>query len=377
MGVIEDILGIRKTETEPVDNPIQMPNAEQPIQAPIKQPVQADAIQSKTEQIDKGEALRKAYSETGSFYDALNQTFRTRPEIDEKQVRARKNLAGLSDFANNLGDIISASMGGNVVARNSSAVSDFDNKLLNYRRQIDERNRQYDVMRYQARLSDMQERIRRGEKIQDLLHRDARETVADNRYNEGLNFRNKQLERASGMQEKQFAQQQKNADRAYGLQKGRSEAAERIAVMRQMYTSLKDAKRGADESVDFVTNNSTYSLPKRSAKAIIPQLYSIMQADASKIGEDEQKLIDIKVNLGEGGDQISKMEAIVRTNINRYPRAEEFLKEYQSSVSNKINPDSEIEPMRGNPERHSLPVAEIESNKTGDKPNFWTWKSKN
>lgn len=365
MGVIEDILGIKKTETEPVVNPVQVTKPEQPVQAPVAHPEQANVVQPETQPnqiIDKGEALRKAYANTGSFYDALNQTFRTPPVIDEKQVKAKKNLAGLSDFANNLGDIISASMGGNVVARNSSAVSDFDNKLLNYRRQIDERNRQYDVMRYQARLNDMQERIRRGEKIQDLLHRDSREAVADNRYNEGVKFRDKQAEESnrrweisSDMQEKQFTQQQKNVDRAYGLQKDKSEASERIAVMKQMYTSLKDAKRGADEPVDFVTNNSTYSLPKRSAKAIIPQLYSIMQADASKLSKDEQKLIDINMRFGEGGDQASKIEAIVRANINRYPRAEAFLKEYQNSMLDEDGPAKKtLFEKEGQPTKKSL-----------------------
>lgn len=333
MSVIDDILGIKKENRTPVSTSVAN-----------NQPAPA-AEEVATQQFNPPVDFRSAYNNTGNFYDALSKTFGPREVIDEKAVKSRKNLAGLADFATNLNDIISGSIGGNVVARNSSAMSDFDNKLMGYRRQLDDRNRQYDMMAYRAKMMDMQEGMRRGDRAEDILHRDKREQVKDERYKDGRDWQERQAEestrrwnKSSEMQDKQFKQQQKNADRSFDLQKQRADASERAAVMRYLYQNAKSNGKGDNAPVDFITNAETYSLPKKSAKAIVPQLYSIMQEDASKLGADESNLIDIKMTFGEGGDQASKMEAVVRANLNRYPRAEQFLREY-TSQSVPLSPD--------------------------------------
>lgn len=323
MSVIDDILGIKKES--PASTPVVNDQA-----TPI---VEEKPIQQSTTPVD----FRSVYNNNGDFYDALSKTFGPREVIDEKAVKSRKNLAGLADFATNLSDIISGSIGGNVVARNSSASSDFDNKLMGYRRQLDDKNRQYDMMAYRAKMMDIQERMRRGERLEDIAHRDKREGIQDVRYKEEKDWRkeragkqDEQWDKSFGMQRDQLDHRKKIDHESLELQKQRIEASERAAVTRYLYQNTKSKGKGDNAPVDFITNAETYSLPKKSAKAIVPQLYSIMQEDASKLGADETNLIDIKMTFGEGGDQASKMEAVVRANLNRYPRAEKFLKEYSS-----------------------------------------------
>lgn len=345
MGVIEDILGMSKKDAPPSSQDAgqggsqspfvkQEPEAVAPSQEKMTGIVQSPPIK---QGVETGKAFKEAYSKGDSFYGALSKTFAPKVGLDEKKVQSRKNLAGLADFAMGLNDIITSSIGGNVVARNSSVQGDFDNKLMNYRRYLDNQNRHYDMLAYQAKMRDLQDKIRRGERLEDILHRSNRENVQDQRFQDEKAWRKKQSDENNrrwnlsfDRQDKQLKKQNENSDRQFALQKERLSSSERLGAMRYLYQTLKNANKGGNEPVDFITNDGTYTLPKKSAKAIIPQLYSIMQKEAKDMGQDEADLIDIKMTFGEGGDQASKMEAIVRANLNRYPNAEAFLKEYQS-----------------------------------------------
>lgn len=77
----------------------------------------------------------------------------------------------------------------------ANMVSNFDNKLMNYRRCLGDQNRHYDMLAYQGKMRDLQDKIRRGERLEDILHRSNRENVQDQRFQDEKAWRKKQFDK--------------------------------------------------------------------------------------------------------------------------------------------------------------------------------------
>lgn len=343
MSLRDDLLNDKKDSNAEdylpsINQPLPTPpvygvNAPKPTSV-VQQNIVSDNSPTIAERNKKGESLisiLEAYNKPQDFQEQF------------RQAEKERKIAAFTDMIGAGGNILTALLGGRRFGNQPSAVGLVNNKI----EKLKDLKRQYDIDYNNKRLDAAYKQYM-------LDHNDALDADKVKRETAQQQFRNNLLQNQFDYQkerndvmnerwEKEFAARQKNNQDTHDLNWYRAEAEKQHRENQDQITQLKGyaqvAKNNMKDQKDvdyfFGENGRRTAVPKSMMKPISAYLYKRMQQIVASKDAKGRTIEDVKMQFGEGGDELSKMMAVVLRRLQDFPELQDELEEITDYSSSK------------------------------------------
>lgn len=272
--------------------------------------------------VNVGEPNMNDYQWNQRFYDE----YMTRPmtkEEEDRRKQAATAVTGIGHLGNAISSLANVAFAGEAPSQVMPKVA--DPKLQSFSDRLNAERQKYGAGRMAAVQGDLNNYYRALQmyrqdqaRKEDLAYRKAaldrqteRDRVADERWNTQYEDNKAYRDWQKGIEEK------------------------KVDLQRQALNSRGGRSGSTDDTVLYGVNNERFVIPKEKRKGFVMKVYQAMK-DTIKMKNDAIKndknlsekekaermapeLDDLKLVLGEGGDQISKAEAIVGRRMAEFP----------------------------------------------------------
>lgn len=257
-------------------------------------------------------------------YAILADHFADAETPEEKKKRERREK--IEDAISGLGNVISNAVNLYYTSKGAMPI-DFvtpmkeeDERRRRIREKRDALKERQDALLLKAKMEDVN--YRRGlagaKSKADAERREKVEQRAADlmKFNASLSYKQAKDKADKELKEKQLEEMSRHNRNTEAIGRSRAATAARQA----------EAKSSNDKNYDYLPyEDSLIPVPKPKAKGLYSQLYQAMKRDPALKGD---RLENINLQMGEGGDMDSKMMNTVRRRINDSPAAMELLRQY-------------------------------------------------
>lgn len=333
MATLQELQELRTRRLQ--EPPIPQVQANNP-KAPDTTPKLPNEIVTNPEdtQVGMSEPKMSDYQFNQNFYKQYMQ----KPVTQEEEDR-RKRAAQSAQAIAGLGNVISAfsnlAFSGEAPSQTLPQLPQVD--YLSFSDRLKQQRDQYGSGLVNARARDYSEY---HNALNSYLMDQYRKSLIDIRQKEHERQMEKDANQLAMDAEKMRMDKEKNEfDRAYktaSLAQNDRKINIEAANARSLKEYRENKANGSDKAITvFGTNGKEFRVPKDKQDSFFGRAYARMLESVANSPEEERKPYELSWQLGEGGDQTSKVMSIVLNNIHKFPGIYEELDQVLGNTSTK------------------------------------------